>query len=105
MRWLVLAALLLLNVTLLGLLAPARPPVVPVPVERILGAADLEALTRAGREVEDERRALQDLGRRMAAVLDPEQGAWLKEHRDVVSLERFEKPYWDALAERLHEGR
>lgn len=100
MRWLAVAALLLLNATLLDLLA-APPRVAPVRLERVLDEADLQPLSRAQAQVQTERRALQDLGRRMAGVLDAEQAAWLREHRDDVSLERFENPYWTELSERL----
>lgn len=103
MRWLALPALLLAT-TLLGLLPPPRTPAAPiaVPVEALPAlSADLEALARTRAEIEAERQRLRALGRSMAGVLDERQAAWLAAHRDDVSLNLFEKPYWTRLDARL----
>lgn len=110
MKQIPLFALLLLNVTIFTLLPPAPGPATPAAVsvetlDRLAGdpafSADLARLQRTRARVEEERQALRALGRRMAGILDGTQARWLAAQRDAVSLERFEKPYWDRLLARL----
>lgn len=63
--------------------------------------AGLQDLARARQATREEREQLRRLGRRMHAVLGERQAAWIVTHRNDVSLDRFEKPYWVRLQARL----
>lgn len=46
---------------------------------------------------------LTDLGYEMCLLLTQKQLEYISAHRDSISLDRFEKPYWDSLKERFDD--
>jgi len=125
MRIVALPALLLLAATALSLLLPAADfssPAAPRAIraealahsaEAMKGlppscAAQAAAISSLAGELEGtkeeiaaERERLRALGRGMRVILDARQIRWIARHRDEISLNRFEKPYWDKLASGL----
>ena len=82
-------------------LADRLPPGTRATALRDVVVRDAQALEQTRAALRAEHARLRVLGAEMTAVLDARQTAWISSNRDRISLERFEKPYWARLRERL----
>lgn len=92
---------LAVTVDMLPALAAALPDGPRADALRARVGVDATALASTRAAIGAEHARLRALGGQMASVLDGRQADWVARNRDRISLDRFEKPYWDRLLERL----